>query len=174
MIATNQRSECALTTSSSTDDATTHKPPAPNILSTPYTMITRNAKTKDKDLAGELDEIRQLNKKNHQAQRQQEEEELKRLQDETQNSLPGEGNGDKPMDPAPPSDGTIPDFTSKVHKIMNGLEDMDTSDTGKDGEVDVPSPAKKRHGSSKSSSRRNAGTRQVSPPKVGQAATTRT
>ncbi len=71
---------------------------------------------------------------------------MKRLQDETQNSLPGEGNGDKPMDPTPPSNGTIPNFTSEVHKIMNGLEDMDTSDMGKDGEVDVRSPAKKRHG----------------------------
>ena len=128
-------------------------------------MNLRSSGNKDKDMTHELDEIRQMNKRNHQLQHQKEEEEAKLQQDEEA----GNRHGDDPMDPALPAEGTIPNFTSEVHNIMNGVQDMETSDTEKGVDANLRSPVKKRQGSSKSSSRRNAGTRQVSPSEVGQA-----
>jgi hypothetical protein len=132
-------------------------------------MITRNAKGKGKDLEKELEEIRQLNKKNHQAQRQQEEEDSKRLQDDGQGLNLEADNDGKPADLEPFFDKTLLNFTNEVHNIMSGVQDMETSDTEKDNEEELRSPVKKRSGSSKSTSRRKSGARQVSPPETGQA-----
>jgi hypothetical protein len=62
----------------------------------------------------------------------------------------------------------LSNFTNNVHNIMNGVQDMETSDTEKDFEEVLRSPAKKRSGSNKSSSRRKSGARQVSPTEPNQ------
>jgi hypothetical protein len=131
-------------------------------------MLTRNAKFKDKDLARKLDEIRQLNKKNHQAQRQQEEEEAKRQQDEDAARLTTKGPAG--VTPENAMDDAINNFASKVHNIMNGMQEMETSDTEKANDDDLCSPPKKRH-STKTSAQRNP-TRHVSPTQEGQKVTT--
>jgi hypothetical protein len=103
---------------------------------------------KDKDLTRELDEIRQMNKRNHQLQRQWEEEEAKQQQDKEVGTPPG----DNPMDSAPSAEDAISNFVSKVHNIMNGVQNMETSNTEKAVNNDIRSPVKKRQGSSKTSS----------------------
>jgi hypothetical protein len=125
-------------------------------------MITRYSKIKDKELARELDKIRQLNKKNHQAQRQQEEEEAKRQQDEAIALATKEA----PV----PTDDALANFASEVRNIMDGVHDMETSDTEPAKDEDLCSPPKKRP-STKTASRRNP-THQVSPTEEGQKATT--
>jgi hypothetical protein len=91
-------------------------------------MNLRSSSHNDKEINWELDEIRQKNKRNHQLQRQKEEEEAKRQQDEEA----GIRCGDASDDPTPPpKEGMIPDFTNDVHKIMNGVRDMETSNTEK-------------------------------------------
>ena len=102
-------------------------------------MLTCNSKFKDKDLARELDEIHQINKKNHQAQRQLEEEEAKHIQDETLPTHPNEA----PMISQAPMDDAINNFASEVRNIMNGVHEMDTSDTEKDNNEELCSPPKK-------------------------------
>jgi hypothetical protein len=113
-------------------------------------MIRRSFSSKDKDLARELEEIRQMNKRNHQLQRQTEEEESKRQQDEKADAAPE----DRPMGSEPPREDAISDFTKEVHNIMSGVQDMETSNMEKGNNDDtMRSPVKKRQGSSKSSSR---------------------
>ncbi len=103
-------------------------------------MNLRSSSHKDKEINWELDEIRQMNKRNHQLQRQKEEEEAKRQQDEEA----GIHCGDASDDPIPPpKEGMIPDFTNDVHKIMNGVQDMETSDTEKYNKDELRSPVKK-------------------------------
>jgi hypothetical protein len=117
---------------------------------------------KDKDLTCKLDKIRQMTKRNHQLQCQQEEEEAKRQQDKEAGTPPG----DNPVDSAPSAEDAISNFVSEVHNIMKGVQNMETSDTEKAVNNDICLPVKKRQGSSKTSLRRNAGTRQVPPPEV--------
>jgi hypothetical protein len=114
----------------------------------------RSSSNKDKDLTCELDEIWQMNKRDHQLQRQREEEEAKRQQDEEAGTPPA----DNPVDSAPSAEDAISNFVSKVHNIMNGVQNMETSNTKKAVDDDIRSPVKKRQGSSKTSSQRNAGT----------------
>jgi hypothetical protein len=125
-------------------------------------MRTRNAKIKDKELARELDEIRQINKKNHQAQLQLEEEEAKRRQDKAL-TLRSEA---APAMPRAPMDDTINNFASKVRNIMDGVHGMETSNTKNVNKEDLRSPPKKQP-TTKTVSRRNF-TRQVSPAEEGQ------
>jgi hypothetical protein len=144
--------------------------PAPNIIlpvntinnTGPFMMNLRSSGNKDKDLTCKLDKIWQMNKRNHQLQRQREEEEAKRQQDKEAGTPPG----DNPVDSAPSAEDAISNFVSKVHNIMNGVQNMETSNMEKAVNVDICSPVKKRQGSSKMSLQRNAGTQQVSPPKV--------
>jgi hypothetical protein len=89
-------------------------------------------------------------------------EEARRRQDEEVGTPPG----DNPVDSAPSAEDAISNFVSKVHNIMNGVQNMETSNTEKAVDDDIHSPLKKCQGSSKTSSRRNAGTRQICPPKV--------
>jgi hypothetical protein len=151
------------------DNTTTHKqssiPPAPNILTAALTMMTRNAKIKDKDLARELDEIHQLNKKNHQAQHQREEEEAKRQQDEDAALPPTDAS----TFPGTTMEDAINNFASEVHNIMNGVQDMETRDTKKANDDDLCSPPKKCP-TTKTALQRNP-TRQVSPAEEGQKVT---
>jgi hypothetical protein len=85
-------------------------------MPTSHTMITRNAKGKGKDLEKELEEIRQLNKKNHQAQRQQEEENLKRLQEDGQGLNFKADNDGKQADLEPLFDETLLNLPTKCTK----------------------------------------------------------
>ncbi len=102
-------------------------------------MNLRSSGNKDKDLTHELDEIRQMNKRNHQLQRQQEEEEAKRQQVEEA----GTPSREDPIDSAPSSEDAISNFTSKVHNIMNVVQNMETSDTVNAVDDDIRSPVKK-------------------------------
>ncbi len=137
-------------------------PPAPNIILPANTinntgssmMNLRSSGNKDKDMTCKLDEIRQMNKRNHQLQRQWEEEEAMRQQDKEAGTPPG----DDPVDSALSAEDGISNFVSKVHNIMNGVQNMETSNMEKAVNDDICLPVKKRQGSSKTSSRRNAGT----------------
>ncbi len=146
-------------------------PPAPNITSTaspinitsPDMMNLRSSGSKGKDLAQELEEICQMNKKNYQIQRQRKEEEEKRQKDEEASTPVGED----PIDPRPSTEDTISNFLNDMHNIMNGVQDMETNDTEMDNDEDVRSPVKKCQGSSKTSSRQNANVCQIYPTKEG-------
>ncbi len=105
-----------------------------------------------------------MNKKNYQMQRQREEEEEKRQKD-TEAATPAEEEASFDLKMA--TEDAISNFLNDVHNIMNGVQEMETNDTGVDDDDNIHSPVKKRQGSSKTSSRRNANARQVSPNKEG-------
>jgi hypothetical protein len=111
-------------------------------------MNLRSSGNKDKDLTRKLDKIWQMNKQNHQLQRQREEEEAKQQQDKEAGTPPE----DDPVDFAPSAEDAISNFVSKVHNIMNGVQNMETSNTEKAVNDDICLPVKKCQGSSKTSS----------------------
>jgi hypothetical protein len=97
-------------------------------------------------------------------QRQREEEEEKRQKD-AEAATPAEEDASFDLETA--TEDVISNFSNEVRNIMNGVQEMETNDTGMDDDDDIRSPVKKRQGSSKTSSRRNANARQVSPNKEG-------
>ena len=109
------------------------------------------------EMSRELEEIRQLNKKNHRQERQMKEEEEKRKKDA---EVPKSRSNETAMaaEVTAASQEGIEDedalnFTVNVHKIMNGVEEMETDKQDEEQE-DERSPMKKCPGSSKASSRR--------------------
>ncbi len=119
-------------------------------------------------MARELEEIHQMNKKNYQMQRQQEEEEEKRQKnEEAATRAARDAQEEVYPDPLMATEDAISNFLKDVHSIMNGVQDMETNNTAVDDTDNVRSPVKKRQGSSKTSSQRNANARQVSPTKAG-------
>lgn len=158
-----------------TADVKPRPQPAPNIpLSLSRgtmlpTMQTRSAGRTATAISRELEEIRLLNKKHHQQERQRLEAEEKRQKDEESAAKDSEETSKTDEDaPAALSEGTTHseglDFTADVHNIMNGLDDL-AAGNQEDGDEDERSPMKKRPGSSKVPSRRNKpAARQVSPP----------
>ena len=126
------------------------------------------------EMSRELEEIRQLNKKNHRQERQMKEEEEKRKKDA---EVPKSRSNETAMaaEVTAASQEGIEDedalnFTVNVHKIMNGVEEMETDKQDEEQE-DERSPMKKCPGSSKASSRRGRTVRQVSPADSGSATT---
>jgi hypothetical protein len=126
----------------------------------PLTLtLTMMGTRRQTGMAKELDEIRQLNKKNHQAERQQQEAEEKRKRDEEEEKrrMTEASKVDDRMDTSQADEEeSLGDLVSDVRNIMYGLDD-----TG--GDEDARSPLKKRTGSSKAPSRRAVSIRQVSP-----------
>jgi hypothetical protein len=152
-------------------------PPAPNIDSPvaglsnkEITMMKlRSSGGKAAEMARELDKIHQMNIKNYQMQRQREEEEEKQQKDKEAAERVTDAQDDVPPDPLPTMEDTISNFSNEVHDIMNGVQDMETDDAVTDDTDDMCSPLKKCQGSSKTSFRRTANARQVSPTESGPA-----
>jgi hypothetical protein len=126
------------------------------------------------EMSRELEEIRLLNKRNHQQECQRKEEEEKREKDKDAIKILEVDAVITTADvPVTSQEGTededVLNFSEDVHNIMNSFEEMGTEDREKDAE-DERSPRKKRPGSSKVSSRQSSTTaRQVSPPDPGAA-----
>ena len=120
------------------------------------------------EAAKQLEEIHQMNKKNHQLQRQQQEEEDKQKKEEEEAAQRREEDkkaAELANTQSIVEEPSIADFSRSVREIMEGVQDMDTEKQpqANDGER---SPFKKRHGSSKLASRRSGGKRLVSSPTV--------
>jgi hypothetical protein len=113
-------------------------------------------------MSRELEEIRLLNKKNHQQECQRKEEEEKREKDGDAIEILEDDavmtTADVPVTSQEgKEDEDVLNFSEDVHNIMNGFEKMETEDQKEDAE-DERSPRKKRPGSSKVSSRRRSTT----------------
>jgi hypothetical protein len=91
-------------------------------------MMTTCAAGKS-EAARQLEEIRQINKKNHQMLRQQQEEEDKWKKDEAEAAQRREEH-EKAAELAkfqpPVEDPTIANFSKNVRGIMDGVQDMET------------------------------------------------
>ena len=122
-------------------------------------------------MSRELDEIRLLNKKNHQQERQRKEEEEKRKKNDGSTMVL---EVDTAMTEDVPvvfqegkEDEDVLNFTTDVHNIMNGFEEMITEEHEEDNKEEW-SPRKKRPGSSKTYSQPSrTAVQQVSPPDSG-------
>ena len=137
----------------------------------PTFTLTMRGTRRQTEMAKELDEIRLLNKKNHQAERQQLEAEEKRKQDEEEGkrrateALTVDDGMDTSQTKADEED-SLGDIVTDVRNIMDGLDGAEAGDdTG--GDEEARSPLKKRTGSSKASSRRTVPIRQISPNEAG-------
>jgi hypothetical protein len=101
-------------------------PPAPSIDSPvadlsnkEITMMKlRSSGGKAAEMARELDEIRQMNKKNYQMQHQREKEVEKRQKDEEAAERGKIAQNNVPPNPLPTMEDTISNFSNKVHKTL--------------------------------------------------------
>ncbi len=128
-------------------------------------MITTRAAGKSVAAKQQLKEIRQMNKKNHQMQRQQKAEEDKWKRDKAEAAQRQEEvrKATKFAKNLPPiQEPPNADFFKSVCDIMEGVQDMETEEQPGDEDNLECSPFKKRSGSSKTASQRT-GNHLVSP-----------
>ena len=121
-------------------------------------------------MSRELEEIRLMNKKNHQAELQLQEDKEQRKKDAAEASQLLEEaskliDEDEATQVAAANNDTL-NFTKEVCNITDGIDEMESEEQN-GGDDDARSPLKKCTGSRKASSCRSTSARQVSPNKSG-------